>query len=110
MVARDYNGDICNIWARTSSQPSPLQAESEALLWAAQIVKRERWRQVIFESDSKICIDALSSTNAVTHWTIQATITNCLSVTESIAECSFVWIKRNCNSAAHEAARLALNS
>ncbi|KAL0000486.1 hypothetical protein SO802_014267 [Lithocarpus litseifolius] len=110
VVARDYNGNICNIWARTSTQPSSLQAEAEALLWATQIAKRERWRQVIFESDSKICIDALTSTNAVSHWSIQATINNCLSVTESIPECSFVWIRRSCNSAAHEAARLALIS
>lgn len=34
VVARDFCSSLCSVWARLISHRSPLQAESEALLWA----------------------------------------------------------------------------
>ena len=61
VIAKDSNGSICNIWTKLLSQRSPLQAKAKALLWAAHIANQENWSYIFLESDSKICIDSLSS-------------------------------------------------
>ena len=61
VIVKDSYGSICNIWTKLLSQRSPLQAESEALLWVVHIANQENWSYIIFESDLKICIDSLSS-------------------------------------------------
>ncbi|KAK9992273.1 hypothetical protein SO802_027258 [Lithocarpus litseifolius] len=76
VVARDSRGSLCNIWARTSSHCSPLQAEVEALLWAVSIAKSEKWSHVIFEGDAKICFDALTSVSDPPNLAIQASISS----------------------------------
>lgn len=110
VIARDSQGSFCNIWARTSSHRSPLQAEAEALLWAVEIAKREKWCHVCFEGDSKICFDALTSASGSSNWSIHASISNIQSLVQCFISFSFAWVNRRCNSAAHEAARCSLLS
>ena len=69
----------------------------------------EGWSQVIFESDSKECIDPLSS-NLPSVWTISNVISNISTLVESFNRFSFSWVRRSGNSAAHVAAKLSLNS
>ena len=65
----------------------------------------EGWSQVIFESDSKECIDPVSS-NLPSDWTIS----NISTLVESFNRFSFFWVRRSGTSAAHVAAKLSLNS
>ena len=74
VITRDNRGTICNAWTKVLSHRSPFQAEAEALLWAFQIAKRERWSNIILESDSKISIDSLSSSSSILDWCIRTTI------------------------------------
>ena len=69
----------------------------------------EGWSQVIFESDSKECIDPLPS-NLPSDWTISNVISNISTLVESFNRFSFSWVRRSGNSAAHVAAKLSLNS
>ena len=59
MVVRDWRGTGVLAIFRKANTSIPLQAEAEALLWAAQVASEQGLAQVCFESDSKICIDAL---------------------------------------------------
>lgn len=63
VIARNHLIVPIKIWARTTKKSSPLLAKTEALLWAVQLAKVERWWHVIFEGDSKICFDAVNSPN-----------------------------------------------
>ena len=69
----------------------------------------EGWSQVIFESDSKECIDPLSS-NLPSDWTISNVISNISTLVESFNRFSFSWVRRSGNSATPVAAKLSLNS
>uniref|UniRef100_A0A2N9IJ29 RNase H type-1 domain-containing protein n=1 Tax=Fagus sylvatica TaxID=28930 RepID=A0A2N9IJ29_FAGSY len=59
MVVRDWRGTGVLAISQKANTSIPLQAEAEALLWAAQVASEQGLAQVCFESDSKICIDAL---------------------------------------------------
>ena len=70
VVARDYQGIPLKVWARLIKKTTPFQAETEALMWAVQLAKVERWSKVIFEGDAKICFDAINSLNQSYPWCI----------------------------------------
>lgn len=63
VIAKNHLVVPIKIWARTTKKSSPLLAKTEALLWAVQLAKVERWWHVIFEGDSKICFDGVNSPN-----------------------------------------------
>ena len=68
---------------------------------------------MIIESDSKECMDSLSDNPTVPNWAISNDILNILNFVLSFLCCSFVWVRKSCNSAAHAAhaaAKLALSS
>ncbi|XP_075663130.1 uncharacterized protein LOC142632646 [Castanea sativa] len=108
-VARDHPGVPVKMWARITKIASPLLAEAETLLWSVQLAITERWNHVIVEGDAKTCFDAVNSPNLPPPWTIQTSIDNILTFQSSLESCSFVWIKRDCNSVAHGVAKLALS-
>ena len=88
---------------------SLLQAEAMALLWAVHLAIQNRWYSVIFEGDSKICIDALNYSDWTPNWSIDTIICNIHSFSSYFTSCSFGWVCRSSNSVANVATRFALN-
>ena len=52
VISRDRFGVPIKIWARSIKKSTPLQTETEALLWAVQLAKAEKWSHVICEGDA----------------------------------------------------------
>ena len=58
----------------------------------------------------KTFMDYLSPLKTDLEWSIRTIIFNVAELAKSLANCSFVWVRRCCNSAAHVAAKFALSS
>ena len=95
------------ILARITKVASPLLAESEALLWAVQLAIREGWNHGIFEGDAKSCFNAVNSPDLPSPWIIRTSTENILALHFSFLFCSFVCLRRACNSAAHNIVKFA---
>ncbi|KAL0015241.1 hypothetical protein SO802_002310 [Lithocarpus litseifolius] len=109
-VARNHLGEVVKVWARILPSRPPLQAETEALLWAVQLAKREHWNLAIFEGDSKIYIDAFNHPSCNPVWSIRTLVDNIRVLFVDFLSCSFLWVNRCCNNAAHVTAKFALSS
>ena len=72
--------------------------------------RREFWNHVIFEGDSKICIDAALDRSGSSVWAIEHLVSDICLFARSFLSCSFVWVNRSCNNAAHTAAKFAFES
>ena len=57
-----------------------------------------------------MCLDPLSDNPFVRNWAISNDIVNILNSVSIFLSYSFVWVRRFCNFAAHNAGKLALNS
>ncbi|KAK9989936.1 hypothetical protein SO802_030175 [Lithocarpus litseifolius] len=110
VVAKNSQGLVLNVWATITPKWSPLQAEAEAMLWAVQLATREKWSHVIFEGDSKVCIDAILDCTGNSIWSISHFISDISWLALSFTSFSFNWVKRSCNSTSHIVARFALDS
>lgn len=75
-----------------------------------QFAKSEGWNQVISEGDAKSCFGAISSPHSDPDWDISNVISNILSFKVIFSSCNFRWVNRDCNGAAHAAAKLSLRS
>ena len=76
VVARNHLGVPVKVWVRSIKLTTPLQAETEALLWAMQLARIEKWNHVVFEGDAKICIDAINNPSNPCPWTLIIPIRN----------------------------------
>ena len=65
---------------------------------------------MILEGDSKICFESMAGKYQSVDWSISTLTDNICSLVMSFAVCSFSWINRSCNGAAHTAAKLTLVS
>ena len=57
-----------------------------------------------------MCMDSLSDNPSVPNWAISNDIVNILNSVLVFLSFSFVWVRRSCNFAAYNVAKLALNS
>ncbi|XP_075658801.1 uncharacterized protein LOC142628636 [Castanea sativa] len=90
VVARNSLGEVIKVWAKPHHSCTPIQAEASAIQWAANLASSEGWKQVIIESDSKMCMDSLSDNPAVPYWAISNDIVNILNSVSVFLSCSFV--------------------
>ena len=107
MVAWDAHGSLCSAWTHTVNEDDPIAAEASAILWALQIAKMENFTSIIVESDSKLCIDVITLHPEDSYWVSAAFVSDIISLSSDFSSCSFSWVKREANIAAHELAKFA---
>ena len=78
--------------------------------YGLQLAKIERWSHIIVEGDAKSCFDSLASPASTPDFSICYIISNILCFRQFIAGCIFLWVKRDCNLAAHAAAKFFLRT
>ncbi|KAK9992871.1 hypothetical protein SO802_022574 [Lithocarpus litseifolius] len=59
VVARNSFIKVIKVWAKPHHSCTPIQAEASAIQWAVNLASNEGWKQIIIESDSKMCMDSL---------------------------------------------------
>ena len=58
-IARNEEGLLIRAWVKPVLTQDPLLAEAYAIHWAIILAKNENWSNIVIESDSKVCVDAL---------------------------------------------------
>ena len=109
VVARNHLGEVLSIWAKKHHSSSPTIAEAESLYWAVNLAVKEGWKSVIFEGDAKNFFDPLINLDLFPDWLTHNIICNIRSLAVAFDFVNFCWVRRSCNSAAHVAAKFALN-
>ena len=104
VVVKDWRGTMVLAISRKANTSIPLQAEAEALLWAVQLANDHGFDRVCFESDSKICMDALHCNSTDMPWRIQSCLSKIIQVSSKHSLWSFNWVKREANGASHSLA------
>ena len=82
----------------------PIQVEAEAIRWAINLALDRCLSQLIFESDSQICINAISGDVYKSPWKIHGLILDIKDVASSFSSCVFQWSFRKANLAVHSLA------
>ena len=88
----------------------PFQAKAEVLLWFVQLTGSFTGKKVVIEGDSKMCIEALRTRNLDVPWRISSCLTEICRLTSLLFDCSFIWVRREANCAAHELATWPLQN
>ena len=83
VVAIDWKGKVVLALSKKVNTTIPLQAEAEAIFWATSIAADQRLNRVCFESDSKTCMDCLSSPKLDSHWCISSFMSQVRSLASS---------------------------
>ena len=109
VVARNNHGHIIKAWAKLIAAKDPAVAEASAINWAMEQAECENYKSISVESDSKLCIDALSSPIAECLWKIHAQTSLSLDLASHFNLCTFLWARRDANQVAHVLAKVALS-
>jgi ribonuclease HI len=110
VVARNWRGTVVLAISKKFNTTIPLQAEAEALYWAANIAVELGVVRVFIESDSKSCVDCVNGSDIGCLWRIHTTISQITSFLSSHPAWSIGWVRREANQAAHFLAGWALRS
>ena len=100
-VARDWRGALVFALSKKANTNVPLQVEAKALLWSVQLARSFNGIKVVIEGDSKMCIEALRTQNVDGPWRISSYLTEICRLTSLLSDCSFTWVRREGNHAAH---------
>jgi ribonuclease HI len=108
VVARFDSGHIFKAWAKLIHTTEPLVAEASTILWALQLAKVEKLCGIMVESDSKLCVDAISMGMAICDWKISTLCYDAIGLAAEFFSCNFFWVKREANMAAHSLAKFCI--
>ena len=108
LVARDWRGDLVFACSQKAKTTFPLQAEAESVRWAISLATNLEAENVIIETDSKICQDAIHELMMPPPWRIASILADmqCLLVTYS--NVPILWVCRLTNMAAHSLVKWSL--
>jgi ribonuclease HI len=109
VVARNSKGIILNAWVKELMNLDSLVAKASAILWAMELAIVEGFGKVTIESDAKVCIDELSSSEASSNWKISTLIGQSLALVSRFSFCDFQWVRRDANQAAHALAKVVFS-
>ena len=101
VVARDWRGSLVFSLSKMVYTNVPVQAEAEALRWSVYLAMDKIFSNVVFESDSQICIRAISQVDTSPPWRIQGLILDIKARTQNFLSVTFSWMYREANTAAH---------
>ena len=101
MVARDWRGSLVFSLSKKVYTNVPVQAEAEALRWSVYLAMDKNFSNVVFESDSQICIRAISQVDTSPPWRIQGLISDIKARIHNFPSTIFSWVYREANIAAH---------
>uniref|UniRef100_A0A2N9GSY1 RNase H type-1 domain-containing protein n=1 Tax=Fagus sylvatica TaxID=28930 RepID=A0A2N9GSY1_FAGSY len=110
IIARDEDGLLIKAWAKSVVSCNPLIAEALAIHWAILLAKPEQWTNIIIESDSKVCVDALVTDPYYVDWNISVICENVKYLAREFSCCSFSWVNRENNMLADSLAKLVPTS
>uniref|UniRef100_A0A2N9ET81 Reverse transcriptase domain-containing protein n=2 Tax=Fagus sylvatica TaxID=28930 RepID=A0A2N9ET81_FAGSY len=110
VVARDWRGNLVFALSKKVNTNVPVQAEAEALRWAVSLALARDLSNVVFESDSQICINAVVQSISKPLWRIQSLIWDIQSAVRLITNYVFHWVSREANIAAHSLASWSLKN
>ena len=74
VVARNWRGSLVFSLSKKVYTNVPVQAEAEALRWSVYLAMDKFFSNIVFESNSQICIRAISQVDTSPPWRIQGLI------------------------------------
>ena len=89
MVARNDHRVVLKAWSKLLPKRAPIAAKSEAILWALHLARGENWREIIVESDSKLCIDSILDHSGCPQWAISFVVSDIRLWANSFVSCLF---------------------
>uniref|UniRef100_A0A2N9EZP9 Reverse transcriptase domain-containing protein n=1 Tax=Fagus sylvatica TaxID=28930 RepID=A0A2N9EZP9_FAGSY len=106
VFARDEGGLMIKAWAKVIHSNDLLVAEASAILWAIQIAKMNNMLEIIVESDSKVCVDAITQDLFVCDWTISTICNDVRVLALEFISCIFCWVPREASMVVYTLAKL----
>ena len=91
VVARNWRGNLVFALSKKVNTNVPVQAEAEVLRWAVNLALDCCFSQVIFESDSQTCINAISGDVYKALWIIHGLVLDIKDAASSFSSCVFQW-------------------
>uniref|UniRef100_A0A2N9FLL0 Reverse transcriptase domain-containing protein n=1 Tax=Fagus sylvatica TaxID=28930 RepID=A0A2N9FLL0_FAGSY len=104
VVACDDTGLVLKAWAKCLGSSDPIIVEALAIKWALELARIGGFNDIIVESDSKGCIEALLGYPAASCWKIDTICSDVNSLASNFLSICFYWVKREANTIAHELA------
>ena len=106
-VVRDYKGELIQAWAKTTDYKDPTIAEDDAICWALELAKTEKFEKISIESDAKMCVDALLRPIDDCPWKIRTFTSLALELAVYFFIYSFYWVKKDANHMADAMTKIA---
>ena len=108
LMARDWRGDLVFACSQKAKTIFPLQVEAKAVRWVLSLATKLEVENVIIETDSKICHDAIHELILPSPWRIASILVDMQSLLVTYSNVSIFWIPRLANMAAHSLAKWSL--